>query len=670
MAPEQIAGGEVSVRSDIYTLGLVLYEIFTGHRTFNAQTIKEMQNLHTSAAPSSLTHHVVDLDPAVERAVLQCLEKNPDDRPTSALAVSAALPGGDPLAAALAAGETPSPELVAEAGSLKGMAPARALLLAFVGLAMLFGGSYWAGTMSITNFLPLDRRPEVLEDRARTLIAELGYTEDVYAHPTDKAWGLFTWSSVISAVGKNDTTGTPWLGLKSRADAMSFWYRQSPDYLLPRPTGAPTFLRGPVGLSDPAVSKLGEIIVLLDAAGHLRRLEVMPNRFSTADTIVEPDWMSLFIMAGLDSTRFTETRPRYQRFMTPDRRRAWIGSMAIRPNTEIRVEAGSFEGRPVLFNVAASAALKSLGDPPTVIERSTSWYVGWLLQPLLILLVIFVSSRTARHNFKQGRADRRGALRLGSFSFGLFIVASILDSHTMFTWLWVDEIWAIIVGALFMGLASWSMYAAVEPLGRQVWPTMFISSSRLLSRPRLQWLDPILGKSVLIGIIGGSLEFLVRAPVRRLLTPLWSDEFLTPLYINMSLFQGQRHALATVLDQALLLAFMFMFVVTLVLIRKMVHRIPLSLALTLLVWTFLKGPGTMSDIGFNLVSSIIMMVLLLRWGVVTLLISQIVLNLSWQTRATDWTAWYAESAVIILVALTMLTGYGVWAAIGTRREKL
>jgi hypothetical protein len=53
------------------------------------------------------------MDPVVERVILRCLDPDPTRRPSSALAVSAALPGGDPLAAALAAGETPSPEMVA-----------------------------------------------------------------------------------------------------------------------------------------------------------------------------------------------------------------------------------------------------------------------------------------------------------------------------------------------------------------------------------------------------------------------------------------------------------------------------------------------------------------------------------------------------------------------------
>jgi len=52
---------------------------------------------------------VRDLDPLLESVILRCLENDSEKRPVSALQVAAALPGGDPLVAALAAGETTVP---------------------------------------------------------------------------------------------------------------------------------------------------------------------------------------------------------------------------------------------------------------------------------------------------------------------------------------------------------------------------------------------------------------------------------------------------------------------------------------------------------------------------------------------------------------------------------
>ena len=126
MAPEQLAGAEVTAQSDIYALGLVLYELFTGQRAIEAKNVAELLRKREAGIvpPSQL---VRDLDPAIDRAILRCLERDPADRPASALAVAAALPGGDPLAAALAAGETPSPEMVAAAGETSALAPLPAI---------------------------------------------------------------------------------------------------------------------------------------------------------------------------------------------------------------------------------------------------------------------------------------------------------------------------------------------------------------------------------------------------------------------------------------------------------------------------------------------------------------------------------------------------------------
>ena len=109
MSPEQLAGREVTIKSDIYALGLVLYEMFTGRPAYKAETLAELIRLREESRPADISSVVRDLDPAIERVILRCLDAEPKNRPVSALAISAALPGGDPLAAALAAGETPRP---------------------------------------------------------------------------------------------------------------------------------------------------------------------------------------------------------------------------------------------------------------------------------------------------------------------------------------------------------------------------------------------------------------------------------------------------------------------------------------------------------------------------------------------------------------------------------
>src|SRR5215472_16214519 len=140
LAPEQIEGREVTMLSDIYALGLVFYEIFTGKRAFAEKPVGVLRAAadRTPSRPSSV---VRDIDPMIEKVILRCLEESPASRPPTALAVSAVLPGGDPLAAALAAGETPSPEMVAAAGETVGLRPR----IALVCLAAVLVALGWIG---------------------------------------------------------------------------------------------------------------------------------------------------------------------------------------------------------------------------------------------------------------------------------------------------------------------------------------------------------------------------------------------------------------------------------------------------------------------------------------------------------------------------------------------
>src|SRR5262245_23661262 len=81
MAPEQLAGQGVSVQSDLFALGLVLYELFTGRKPFPATTRDELARQYEANAPPKPSSHVSGLNPAVERVLLRCLERVPQQRP-------------------------------------------------------------------------------------------------------------------------------------------------------------------------------------------------------------------------------------------------------------------------------------------------------------------------------------------------------------------------------------------------------------------------------------------------------------------------------------------------------------------------------------------------------------------------------------------------------------
>src|SRR6202167_447951 len=86
MAPEQLAGKEVTAQSDLYALGLVLYEVFTGKHALSETSAENSRARgdRTLSRPSSV---VKDLNPVIERVILRCLETEPSARPATVLSV-------------------------------------------------------------------------------------------------------------------------------------------------------------------------------------------------------------------------------------------------------------------------------------------------------------------------------------------------------------------------------------------------------------------------------------------------------------------------------------------------------------------------------------------------------------------------------------------------------
>ena len=347
MAPEQLTGKEVTQKSDIYALGLVLYELFTGKRVFEANSLHDLLKLHQSSAPTSPSSHVKNIDPLVEKVILRCLEKDPDKRPASAIQVAAALPGGDPLAAALAAGETPSPEMVAASGEKTGLRPAiavaclAAIVAALVFTVLLGNKVDWRARMLREN------SPDVLAHQARDIIQRLGYT----GQATDSAAGLSYNNEYRRYVEQNDKFVNRWNQFtKPQPAPIYFWYRQSPRNLEVKGWSH----RGAVSEDDPAQDVSGMVYVNLDPSGRLTLFTAVPPQIDPGvDKSSPPDWSALFAAAGLDVSHFTPTGPEWMPLAGFDSRAAWTGAYADQPNIPLRIEAAAWRAKPVYFQIIA-----------------------------------------------------------------------------------------------------------------------------------------------------------------------------------------------------------------------------------------------------------------------------------------------------------------------------
>jgi serine/threonine protein kinase len=93
MSPEQVRGGALDHRSDLYAVGVLLYQLVTGRLPFESDSAVGYATQHLTAEPLPPSRRCPDVrvSPALERLILRALSKNPDDRPRDAEAFKAEL---------------------------------------------------------------------------------------------------------------------------------------------------------------------------------------------------------------------------------------------------------------------------------------------------------------------------------------------------------------------------------------------------------------------------------------------------------------------------------------------------------------------------------------------------------------------------------------------------
>ena len=658
MAPEQLDGKTPTVRTDLYSLGLVLYELFTGKRAFDAANLGELIKLRRSdTTPTTPTAIVKDLDPVIESVIDRCIQKDPARRPSSALQVAAALPGGDPIAAALAAGETPSPEMVAAAPKAGALKPAVAIsalggVIALL-IFLLFASSY---TRAERN-LPLEKPPEVLAERARDIIASLGYQNS----PVDQAHGFFFDQNFPRYLQTQDFKG--WEVMRSGQPlTLYYWYKQAPRYLIA--DGSVVILPW-----NPASEVAGMTNVRLDPRGRLVTFERVPPQIEESSApSTNTDWSRLFAAAGLDQTKFTPTQPKWVPLLYADERAAWEGPHVDHPQIPVRIEAAAFRNRPVNFEIIFpwDRPLRQEEQSITGGER-----VATIMLCSVFLGVAIGAALMGRRNLQLGRGDKRSAFRLAMFVFLVSVAGGLIGAHHVPD---LGEelgvVTLIIAFALAPAALIWLLYIALEPHVRRRWPRLIISWSRLMAG---NYRDPMVGRDLLIGGLLGLIHGAC-IPLGLLITRWFGFEAPPIITVNVLTLGSLRRVLAVFLSSQVVpsvfagFAFLFFLLLLYIVLRKE-WRAALALFLITLaieVSAFAFGGPRLFWVASILVAATIT-ILVARFGLLATMVAQLFFFLSLNyPLTTDFSDWYASSTIFALLVALGLAIYGFYISIGGR----
>jgi serine/threonine-protein kinase len=658
MSPEQLTGREVTVRSDIYALGLVLYELYTGRRAFEGKSLAEYTRKHRDERPIEPSALVAGLDPAVERAILSCLEKEPRRRPASPLVVSAMLTGRDPLEAALAAGETPSPELVAAAGETQGLRPAVAWALLGVTLAGLALVPLSGRDFRILEKVPAGKPPAALEDRARDFIKRMAPS----AAAVDDNWGLAVEWGFTGYVAGKDSSPDRWDALASgNPPVLQFWYRQSPRPLFSMKPGARVYW------ASPPLDVTEMAGVTYDMEGRLLRFYAVTPQVEAepGSPARAPDWSPLFAEARLDPGSFRAVAPRWTPSFYVDTRAAWEGPWPGQPDIEVRIEAAAHQGRPAWFEVVW---------PWTRPERmaTQTWASAKVMRHALFVTVFIVllgaASFMARRNLVLGRGDRRGAFRVALLLCGVGIVSWALGAHNVTDFGLQFELVMRGAGAVVLEAAFvWLVYLAVEPYARRIRPWTLVSWTRFLGGGLS---DPVVGRDLLVGTAWGVLAYYV-ATLKFVLPPLFGLAPPEPSYGYLDALLGAGPMLSVALataNECILVALGVLLLY--VLLRSVLRRDGLA-APALVAVLLVQGALSVSQASWWYALPIMgawtltWILLLLRFGLLAACVGPFVYDILYVFPITaDLASWRAGPTLVTLPLVAVLCVVAFRNAVG------
>ena len=574
--------------------------------------------------------------------------------PRRALAVPAALPGGDPLAAALAAGRN------AVAGNGGGLRQDRGhgapLFRALPGAGGFVpgGGEHHAVRQTAMQHASLDSPPEVLAHRSREIAGQFGYTRK----PGDSADWLEHRTTLLKYLGDlpRPRQWDEWLAADAPIRSL---YREGPSELYAEPDGSVT-------LDNPPPTAAGMVAVILEGHGRLLDFQAVPyaddpHANDAPAKPVEPE--TVFQETGLDMAKFTEIPATMAPPNASDQVRAWKGPHPKVPNTELKVEIAWWKGRVTKARVEYPYMTFGAGGsaPPTVFSqvRDVSGWALWLCGTFAAVLL-------ARRNWKLGRTDRKGALRVAAARLGLSMLWWVGTVHPVPSLRMLDLMQSSAAEWLLPAALMWLVYLALEPALRARWPHSIVTWNRLLAG-RIG--DAQVGSHILIGAATGCGVWLVMT----LISLAGIRDQLQPGG-NLFLTLGTRQWLgghAFTVGHALgagLMGFFAIFGLRLVVRKDIWAALIASVLFTLGEGEVVMQPHWLIVGAIYWAAFAVLIFVLLRFGLVASITALFFANSFFNVTApgSDWKAWYAPTGIATLLLLMGIAGFAFWRSLGNR----
>lgn len=646
MAPEQLTRGEATVQSDLFAIGLILAEVFTGQPVLSSGSIQDLIRAHDADLSQSLKFGD-DINPIVQSVIRRCLEREPQNRPASARAIAAGLPGGDPLEAALAAGETPSPEMVAASGDSGQLSLKWAGILLAVALTAL------------AILVPI--------------ICQTAPTHDLKGVP--QTYAAFS-QNILEKLGLLDPNSYIKWGYAETAEKspkrMEFWYRQSPKPLFPLADAQKVgqTLQNSLGNPPPVVP--GMVSLRMHRNGKLRELLVIqPERITANQKIVSDlqllklaqvipedaiSYESFYSRVLPDDKDFTAWSPpvfadeRYSFIPRPQDTVPGMRALAVLEEDIRRIDVGRVAGSIVFFHLVDDSA-------PTPQTIGSIQIKDAPFGASMSLIVTFAAILLAWRNMLAGRSDLRGARRLAVC---MFVIAF---AETAFSFApQPGLLMAGMMTALSTSARVWIYYVAVEPLARRIWPEMLVTWSRALAG-RIH--DPGVGRDILYGTVSGILFTLFAFGLLYFaLAPKTDPDTLCGLRFLLSqLMRGLRAAVTASLQIGVLM----------VLVRALVRNqwMPILVATLFVLWNPevlkpLLATPSYADVGVAtgyIIFYLVTAILLARYGVLAAgafrLGHDFFLHFPW-----GWEGPALSGTIFAVIGILTCIGYGFYWSVG------